>query len=333
MVLLSERFPQQKLTQVLLIATQNLFAHAASILCFTGLFLTTFHQSLVGQESVELQENQKRIAVIIVGLPGDKEHESLFEQTTMQWTQWLIKRCQFAKSDIHLFSGRDDGIKQLEETDQHYTATRDSIERRITSLKSTLKKEDVFWVFFLGHADDSNRHALFHLPGPDMDEQGVGELFQNIPCEEQVFWLTHACSGLFLKSLSNPGRILITATVADTEINETEFPKALVFAAQQDPKILDTNKDGKVSIREVFEATANQVEFIFKSDSRVPTEHALLDDNGDGKGTELPELAQLLTEGKSKSEGLSITDGLLSSQTFLPTANRDSADNPTRATK
>jgi len=41
-----------------------------------------------------------------------------------------------------------------------------------------------------------------------------------------VIWLRHANFGLVVKPLSKPGRIVIAATAADDESNETEFPSA-----------------------------------------------------------------------------------------------------------
>jgi hypothetical protein len=55
---------------------------------------------------------------------------------------------------------------------------------------------------------------------------------------------------------------------------------------------LDQNADGKVSIWEVFLRLGKLVDAGFAADKRTPTEHALLDDNGDQKGTERPDLAE-----------------------------------------
>lgn len=107
-----------------------------------------------------------------------------------------------------------------------------------------------------------------------------------VRCREQVFWLTHASSGWFVKPLSQPGRIVIAATAADDESNETEFPEALATIAAEPAEGLDENQDGKVSVAELFTAIVREVLNRFSSDKRLPTEHAQIDDNGDGKETE-----------------------------------------------
>ncbi len=296
--------------------TRQFPTHPLWVALLGALTATAFGRAAAGEDVVEERGAGRRVAVIIVGLPGDEEHDEAFQRTSRQWRTWLVERLQFQERDVYCFSGRGEG-----DGGDCLPATRASIEQRITTLKSSLRKDDVFWAMFLGHANDENRHAFFHLPGPDIDEQGVAELFRDISCTEQVFWMTHACSGHFLKPLSQPHRIVITATVADTEINEAEFPRAFTTITERDSQELDSDKDGRVSVRELFVATVREVESIFQSDSRIPTEHALLDDNGDGRGTELLELAQPEldeTGGSSGSDGDVNGDGLLAGRTFLP---------------
>src|SRR5262249_35142409 len=148
----------------------------------------------------------------------------------------------------------------------------------------------------LGHANERAGHFFLHLPGPDLGEQELAKLFQGITCREQVFWVTTAASGGFLSALSAKGRIVITATTADQELNETEFPHALAELCGQNSSELDSDADGKVSLWEVFIKLAQLVEARFASDKRTPTEHALLDDNGDRLGIERPDPGQVPKE-------------------------------------
>src|SRR5262249_59920013 len=76
----------------------------------------------------------------------------------------------------------------------------------------------------------------------------------------------------------------LTATAADEEFNETEFPQALATVAGK----LRADNGEKVSILKWYRQTVAEVEARFAADKRVPTEHAQLDDNGDGIGTEQP---------------------------------------------
>jgi hypothetical protein len=247
----------------------------------------------------EAEPAGKSRALIIVGLPGDAEREKLLADTAGKWRDWLTNSLDF---EVKLLFGRS-GRPQLADA----PATRESIEGAVADLKKSLRAEDRLWVFFLGHGDYDGERASFHLPGRDLHAAEIGKLFGGINCREQVFWLTHSASGWFVKPLSAKGRIVIAATAADEEYNETEFPHALATVIGK----LDAKKDAKVSVLDLYRRTVAEVEARFAVDKRVPTEHAQLDDNGDGVGTEEPVVEK---EGDKKPTA----DGQHAARTFLP---------------
>ena len=245
-------------------------------------------------------------ALIVVGLPGDEEHEQLFADTARQWRTWLTGTLGFNPADVHVLFGRagKDGLSQG-------PATRATIEGEAARLRQSLRPDDRLWVFFLGHANYDGEHAWFHLPGPDLREDEAGKLFAGLHCREQIFWMTTSESGRFVKSLSAKGRIVIAATRAGGEDNETEFPLALSTVAERPLAALDV-EDGKLSVLQLYDRILAEVQARYAADGRVPTEHAQLDDNGDGVGTERPLVAR---QGKKIGSG---DDGVLSMRTILP---------------
>jgi hypothetical protein len=104
-----------------------------------------------------------------------------------------------------------------------------------------------------------------------------------------VFFMTTAGSGFFVKPLSKPGRIVIAATEADREVNETIFPHKLTAALAEPPPFLefDMDGDGRVSLLDLYLRAARQTAEEYANETLLATEHAQLDDNGDGRGTEL----------------------------------------------
>jgi hypothetical protein len=86
-----------------------------------------------------------------------------------------------------------------------------------------------------------------------------------------------------LPKLSAPGRVIVTATRSGYEENYTRFGQ-YISEAMVDPAS-DLDKDGQVSLLEAFLAASGRVQEFYKDDGRLMTEHALLDDNGDGLGT------------------------------------------------
>jgi hypothetical protein len=250
-------------------------------------------------------------ALIVVGLPGDDEHATVFKETAQSWRNWLTGPLQFPASAVRVLFG-EHGEPSLSAG----PATRQAIADEVATIRQCLAPDGRLWIFFLGHANVSGKHAFFHLPGPDLRDDELGTLFQGVSCREQVFWVTMAASGWFLPGLSAPGRIVITATTHDLEYNETEFPQALVEISGKPVTELDQNGDGKVSVWEIFCRTSEAVEARFKSDRRAPTEHALLDDDGDKLGTERPEPAQAKSP-QQKSAKRESQDGELAKKTFL----------------
>jgi len=236
-------------------------------------------------EAARAADAPERRALIVVGVPGDQEHEVLFQSILAAWQTWLTECLQFQGENITVLSGRDTAA------DGRAPSTKDNVRASVERLLEETGPKDALWVFFLGHANYDGRRAWLHLPGPDMNDMEWADLFAGIQCRQQVFWLTNTCSGWFLKPLSREGRIVITATEADKEFNETEFPAALATVAALSEKEIDTSGDGRVSLAELFVAVSREVETRFASDERAPTEHAQLDDDGDGRGTEAGELA------------------------------------------
>jgi hypothetical protein len=183
-------------------------------------------------------------------------------------------------------------------------------------------------VFTLGHGNYDGRRAFFHVAGADPDGDVFARWLEPFPCRQQVIWLTHACGGWWVKPLSKPGRVVIAATAADLEENETEFPHALTTAAAMPREQLDADGDSRVSINELFQAVCRAVDARFKADEGLPTEHAQLDDNGDGRGTEAADLYRPMTGLETPPAGESTAaDAVPPGQ---PTAAQPTAARPAR---
>ena len=122
-----------------------------------------------------------------------------------------------------------------------------------------------------------------------------------------------SASGPFLNALSAPGRVIITATRSGYEVNATRFGGYLARAIA-DPAA-DLDKDGQTSLLEAYLAASRQVEQFYKEQGRLLTEHALLDDNGDGLGTPA-EWFRGVRATKSAADAKAV-DGVRAHQMFL----------------
>jgi hypothetical protein len=256
-----------------------------------GLLMATFAVASMPRERAwAADERPVSRAVILVGLPGDEEHERLFAEALGDWRAWLTGPLGLDPAHVLIFA-----------PSPSRPATHANIEKELGQWKRSLKPADRLWVFLLGHANDDGEHAWFHLAGPDLRDDQLAKLFEGIPCREQVFWLTTPEAGRFLHALSVKGRIVVAASQKG-EDNETEFPHALCAVMKRPPAELDTDKDGKVSVLELYAAVVAEVQARYEADKRMTTEHAQLDDNGDGIGTQQPVRP---TKGKSDA-GISV---------------------------
>jgi len=159
----------------------------------------------------------------------------------------------------------------------------------VAELCRKLRPNDSLWVIVLGHAHYDGHHAFLNLPGPDISDQEFGKLFGLVTCREQVFFITTPVSGFFVEPLSSERRVVIAATEADLEVNETLYHLDLADVLSQPPPAaeLDQDRDGGLSLLDLYLIVARRVLQRYKAAGAIPTEHAQIDDNGDGRGTEV----------------------------------------------
>jgi hypothetical protein len=135
---------------------------------------------------------------------------------------------------------------------------------------------------FIGHGTFDGRSAKFNLRGPDISAEELAAALK--PCQRPLAVIQCAsASGPFLSALSAPGRVIITATKSGYEVNATRFGN--YFARAVADPAADLDKDGQTSLLEAFLMASREVDDFYKEAGRMVTEHALLDDNGDGLGT------------------------------------------------
>ncbi len=139
-----------------------------------------------------------------------------------------------------------------------------------------------FWLVLIGHGTFDGKTARFNLRGPDVSAGELAEWLK--PFERPLAIINCAsASGPFINSLSGPNRVIVTATKSGFEHNFARFGDYL-SQAMADPKA-DLDKDKQTSLLEAFLLASAGAREFYASESRLATEHALLDDNGDALGT------------------------------------------------
>lgn len=228
-------------------------------------------------------------ALILCGLSGDAAHQKLFSETVVKLHAGLTKQLGFATSDVQVLFGDVPQEPDDEVIKSAGRATREQLEKTVAALREKLQADDVLWVIVVGHSHYDGKHSWLNLPGPDIHQTDFAKLFADLSAREQVFFVTTPTSGYYIKPLAAKGRVVISATETDWETNETEFPHELarVLSSPPEAKEFDIDEDGAISLFDLYVTVARNLAQSYVDRELLATEHPLLDDNGDGRGTEV----------------------------------------------
>jgi hypothetical protein len=220
--------------------------------------------------------------LVIVGLGGDLENSDRFHQ----WALTIVDAARGryglpAESVIYLGEDPTRDPKRISGR-----STREAIAAAVDRLARAARPGDMVFIVLIGHGASATGGARFNLPGPDLTAAEFGALLNRFAAQSVVFVNAASSSGGFVQALSGKNRVIITATATEGERNQTRFGEFFAEAFTADGA--DGDKDGRVSVLEAFNWARTRAADSYKRDGQLLTEHALLDDNGDGKGTAAP---------------------------------------------
>ena len=138
------------------------------------------------------------------------------------------------------------------------------------------------WLVLIGHGTFDGREAKFNLRGPDVADAELAEWLRPVTRPLAVI-ATASASAPFIAKLSGRNRVIVTSTRSGSEQNYARFGRFLATAISDPASDLD--RDGQVSLLEAYLAAAQRTAEFYAAAMRLATEHALIDDNGDGLGT------------------------------------------------
>ncbi len=138
------------------------------------------------------------------------------------------------------------------------------------------------WLVLLGHGTFDGRDGKFNLRGDDLTASEIAAWLKS-STRPIVIVGGFSASGAFLKPLSAPGRVLVSATKNGAENNFARFGG--YFAGAVADPAADLDHDGQTSVLEAWLAASRGTAEFYKTEGRIATEHSLLEDNGDGLGT------------------------------------------------
>jgi hypothetical protein len=223
--------------------------------------------------------------VVVSGLGGDELHRERFFSWAVSMIDAATTRFGIADSSITYLAERVERDPELIDG----RSTKENIETTFRELASRARADADVFVLLIGHGSYQGEESRLSLPGPDMTPQDFATVLNLFPTQTIALVNTASASGDFVAALSGARRTIVTATRSPFERNETVFGHYFVEAFSAD--VADVDHDDRVSVLEAFEYARTEVARFYESENRLITEHAVLDDNGDGEGSDEPDPA------------------------------------------
>jgi hypothetical protein len=219
--------------------------------------------------------------LIVSGIGGIEAYSELFARRSAQLYESAIA------------AGIDAGnIALLSETAlpdtsiPHRISNKQTILQALQEIGARAQADDRVFVILIGHGNPRAEGAAFNLPGPDISAAELDAALAGLENQLLVIVNTASASGPFIDALSGDRRVVITATSSGREYYATLFGDYFVAAFAEAGA--DTDKDERVSMLEAFIFARRETQREYDKEKQLSTEHALLDDNGDGAGSAEP---------------------------------------------
>lgn len=214
---------------------------------------------LVSMQSLVLADSEKS-CVIITGLGGIQEYEENFQK----WGESVERLCrEQMKAQVTVVNGsrqrRDEVLAAFKQV-------------------SASSAGDV-WFFLIGHANFDSRNYKFNIKGPDLTGDDLKRFFDSLGSRNRYIVLATSTSGVLLPILAGPRRVVLSATRSARERHPPLFMSFFLEGAESAEA--DRNKDGRVSLEEIFAYAEAGVESWYSEKSRIQTEHPVLQEPDD----------------------------------------------------
>jgi len=263
--------------------------------------------------------DREKHALIISGIGGEEGYQQQFRDWTARLHKLLIGRLGFAPERVTVLTEAPIGDPAAFGGSSQGRSTAAEVRRVLNEWQGAVTPRQQIFLFLIGHGTFDGQVAKFNLVGPDLTAAEYGELLARVRAARTTILQLASASGEFLKPLAASDRIVLTATRSGMEQNAPKFAEYFLKALESGDGDLD--KNGRVSVYEAFQFANQGVADLYRQAGKLATEHALLDDTGDGVGLS----ASGEPEQKRKPEGetevkaasVAVADGGLARTTYF----------------
>lgn len=206
--------------------------------------------------------------LVIVGAPGTEKYAEGFADAADAWRDAAEK------------AGASCTVVGMNTPAEGSPEDREILKQAIEKLDNSGTRPA--WIVYIGHGTFDRREARLNLRGGDVTESEFSGWLDRF---QRPLVVVHggSASGTFINELSGPKRVIVTATQSGVEVNYARFGE--YFAHAIGSSSADIDQDEQTSILEAFISAAGKTRNFYDEAGRLMTEHALIDDNGDGRGT------------------------------------------------
>jgi hypothetical protein len=238
-------------------------------------------------------------ALVVTGLGAEPKYQQQFRSLGSRLTTALSTKYGIPAANIAWLGEDSTNASKMYKG----RSTAQNIMRELDAIGAAVKPNEQVLIILIGHGSGTAEETKFNIPGPDITVKEFNTALARFAAQRVAFLDLTTASGDALGFMSLPNRIVITATKSGYERNESQFARFFVEALDKDGAA-DVDKDGRVSLLEAYRYAAQETKKSYENDERMLTEHSQLDDDGNGKGSDLP-------------DGRAAGDGLLSRRFFL----------------
>jgi hypothetical protein len=220
---------------------------------------------------------QDSYLLVVAGVAGDDAHAKQFHK-------WATALIDAAKTKDGVPDANVTYLAEKPDVDAAHIrgrSTSENVQKAVADIAAKAHPGDQVVIVLIGHGSFDGTVAAFSMPGPDMTVSDWASLLKKLSPEKVAFINTTSSSGAFLPALAAPGRTVVTATKTGGERNEAMFGEFFVEAFGD--AAADADRNGHVSVLEAFNYANNKVVKAYQQGGLLRTEHAALDDGGDGK--------------------------------------------------
>ena len=222
-------------------------------------------------------------ALVVAGIGGERRYSA-------QFAEWGTR----IRDGLALRIGGDSMVTLLLDDPSRDPrklagpSSRDTVLARIARIGSRAKAGDQVIIILIGHGSPgTGGDPRLNLPGPDLTAADLGAALAGLAAQRVAVINAASAGGDFPRLLSAANRVIISATKSAYERNETRF--ARYFADALSGEAADTDKDGMLSLLETYMYAKRETARAYEEEKRLLTEHAMLEDNGDGTPTAAPD--------------------------------------------